>query len=133
MKNIFLMAVATVFVFAVGCEKNTENKNYDNTLPGTWKEYQSFISPGAGGEWKNVNGITIILKSDSTYVTDNENSAWGKSGRIANVTDSSFSIMSNSTNFISPRNCRYTIKDGVFEVWYNCIEGCGSRFGKVKN
>lgn len=130
MKNLILSAVATALVLVFGCEKNNDRK-FDNTLSGTWKEYQSFISPGAGGEWKNVNGVTVTLNTDSTYTTSDEFSAWGKSGRIADVTDSSFLIRSNSNNFISPRYCRYTLKDGVFEVWYQCIEGCGSRFRKI--
>jgi hypothetical protein len=130
MKNLILSAVATALVFVIGCEKNNDRK-YDNTLPGTWKEYQSFISPGAGGEWKNVNGITITLNTDFTYTTSDESSAWGKSGRLNDITDSSFTIMSNTIGFNYPRYCRYTIKDGVFEVWYQCIEGCGSRFKKI--
>ncbi|MBI2729743.1 MAG: hypothetical protein HYX40_03165 [Sphingobacteriales bacterium] len=130
MKNLFLSAVATALVFVIGCEKNNDRK-YDNTLPGTWKEYQSFMSPGNGGAWNNINGVTIILNSDSTYATSYEVSNWGKSGRIADVTDSSFTIISNTIGFNYPRYCRYTIKDGVFEVWYQCFEGCGSRFRKI--
>ncbi|MBI1780831.1 MAG: hypothetical protein HYR66_05620 [Sphingobacteriales bacterium] len=129
MRNLILPAVATLLVLIISCKKNND-KTYDNTLQGTWKEYQSYVSPGAGGEWKNVNGITVTLNTDSTYTSTDEYSAWGKSGKLTELTDSSFIINVNSNSFIYPRHCRYTIKDGVFEVWYNCIEGCGSRFRK---
>jgi hypothetical protein len=132
MKNIFLMAVATVFVFAVGCEKNTENKNYDNTLPGTWKEFQYLADPGDGsGKWQSGNGLTVQVNNDLTYVTNNENSFWGKSGKITVLSDSTFTLNRPQTN--SEIELRYKFIDGVMEVHYLCIEPCGSRFRKDTN
>lgn len=129
MRNLILPAVATIIVLSIGCRKSSD-RVYDNTLPGTWKEYQSYVSIGAGGNWRNVNGITVTINADSTYTSTDEFSSWGKSGWITNVTDSSFFINVNTTGFSPRRYCRYTIKNGVFEAWYMCVEGCGSRFRK---
>ncbi|MGE5107806.1 MAG: hypothetical protein ACM3H8_09695 [Sphingobacteriales bacterium] len=127
MKNIIISAVATVLLLIIGCKKNS-TKEFDNTLPGAWKEYQYFMSPGAGGEWEPGNGLIVTLNKDLSYTTNNEQSFWGKSGKINNLTDSTFTI--NPPFFNGPATLRYTVKDGVFEVWYICIEGCGSRFRK---
>ena len=133
MKQLIFSTFTAANIFLItGCEKNSSNsKEYDNTLPGIWKEFQYFISPGAGGEWKAGNGLVVNINSDFTYTSNKENSFWGKTGKIENITDSSFTV--NPPFFNGPAIVRYTVKDGVFEVWYICIEGCASRFKKETN
>jgi hypothetical protein len=129
MKNLILMAVATLTFLIIGCEKNSPKETVD-TLAGTWKEFQYLADPGDGsGIWQNGNGLIITINKDLTYNTNKENSFWGKSGNIADITDSTFSVRYDDTR--SQVTLPYKLKDGVLEIHYLCIEPCGSRFKKI--
>jgi hypothetical protein len=120
-----------LFMFAfISCEKN-ENTAPENSFTGNWTEFENYISPGTIWKWEKANNITLQINSDLTYTSNNDSYFWGKSGSIETLTDSSFVL--KSPVFNSSRTCNYKIKDGVLEVWYPCIEGCGSRFKKVNS
>lgn len=111
----------------LSCNK-TNNPETENSLTGKWTEFENYISPGTAWYWQPANNITIDIKNNLTYTSNNDNYFWGKSGSIENLTDSSFVL--KSPVFNNSRTCYYKIKNGVLEVWYPCIEGCGSRFRK---
>lgn len=130
MKHLILSAFAAAIVLITGCEKN--NANEDNTLPGTWKEFQYLADPGDGsGKWQSGNGLIVQVNNDLTYTTNNENSFWGKSGKITVLSDSAFKLIRPQTN--SEIQLYYKLSNGVLEVHYLCIEPCGSRFRKENN
>lgn len=126
MKQLLIASFA--FLLLIGCKKDNSTTVYDNKLPGTWKEFEYFLSPGAGGAWQQGNGLIVTINTDFSYNTNNENSFWGKTGKITILTDSTLSLKRSSVN--SEILLPYKIQDGVFEIWYLCFEGCGSRFRK---
>ena len=130
MKKITILVFITAFI---ACEKAETNEPFitDNSLFGKWVEYENYISPGTAWNWNAANNITVTLKPDLTYTSNNDNYFWGTNGSIENLTDSTFSLKSPLYN--SGLKCYYKINNGVLEVWYPCIEGCGSRFKKVSN
>jgi hypothetical protein len=128
LKQIMKLIPALLFLLLFSsCTKNNSTQ-VDNSFTGKWNEYENYISPGTLWQWEKANNITIEINSDLTYTSNNENYFWGKSGRIENLTDSTFLLISPVFN--SSLTCNYKIKNGVLEVWYPCIEGCGSRFKK---
>lgn len=123
----FLLAIAVILLLS-SCDKN--NKTTANaSLPGVWKEYEYLIDPGNGsGTWQPKAGFIIQINKDFTYITNSDNTFWGRSGTLADVTENSFSIKPPYANYRV--TYQYQFKEGVLEVWYMCIEGCGSRFKK---
>jgi hypothetical protein len=126
MKQILLLLLP--FLFSA-CNKNSLTET-DNTITGKWSEYENYISPGTPWYWQSSNNIEIQIKSDLSYTSNNDNYFWGRNGKIETLTDSTFLL--KSPVFTSSRTCYYNVKDGVLEVWYPCIEGCGSRFKRKK-
>ncbi|MBX9784641.1 MAG: hypothetical protein K2X48_15230 [Chitinophagaceae bacterium] len=125
MKQFAFFLLLVVFI---SCNKN-ENPQSDNSFAGKWIEFENYISPGTAWYWQPAKNVTVQINSNLSYTSDNDSYFWGRSGKIENLTDSTFLLRSPA--FASPLNCNYKLEDGVLEVWYPCIEGCGSRFRKI--
>lgn len=123
-----LVATALVFITFFACTK--DNKDFGTaSIFGEWKEFESYMDPGDGsGTYQPVEGILLSIKSDSTYTCSAQHYAWGSNGKISLVNDSTISINSNqsTTDF----HAIFNKQNGILEVRYFCIEGCGSKFKK---
>ncbi len=129
-----IITVAFMILAFTACNKNNgvdEFIDSDTTIIGKWSEYENYISPGTAWYWQSSNNIVVQVNSDLSYASNNDNYFWGRNGKIENLTDSTFVL--KSPVFASAVNCNYKLKDGVLEVWYPCIEGCGSRFKRKPN
>jgi hypothetical protein len=127
MKAVVICVVAGLILSA--CSK-TGKKEDGTSIIGNWKEYESYMDPGDGsGSFQAVDGITLQINADSTYTAGNGHFAWGTSGRISLLNDSTINIRSSQSTYdfraIFKRN------GDVLQLNYFCIEGCGSRFRKI--
>lgn len=112
----------------ISCKKS-DTKVTDNSLVGKWAEVENYISTGTVTTWKSANNISIDIKGDLTYTSNNDNYFWGNKGKIESITESTFVLKSTALNTV--RTCNYKINNGILEIWYSgCTEGCGSRFKK---
>jgi hypothetical protein len=125
---IRVFAILLVFVFAA-CDKE-DVKLDTNSIPGTWKLRESYISNGAEGNWeKSKADLVVEFKADSSlagnaypeYVT-------------YKVKDASTIVLFKKDN--TAQNYTYALKDGTLSMSPSgpifCIEGCGQRFYKIK-
>lgn len=127
MKSYFISVLAALLLLA--CSKK-EAKVYDSgSLFGDWKEYEAYADPGDGsGTFHTVtNGIRLTINADSSYHCAPEHYAWGTSGTITMLNDSTFRVSEDqgtSGTWLATLR-KY---DNILEIHYSCIEGCGSRF-----
>lgn len=131
MKAYVILFFISIAVFA--CSKdNAEEEEYGpGSLIGIWKEYEAYMDPGDGsGTFQPVNGITLTINSDRTYTTSPNHYAWGGSGRIQLYNDSTVQFVRSASDPLFYATFRF--KADKMEVYYMCIEGCGSKFKRAK-
>jgi hypothetical protein len=131
MKAYFISALAALLLLA--CSKKEAKVHDSGALFGDWKEYEAYADPGDGsGTFHAVDGIGLTMHDDSSYSCAPEHYAWGTSGRISMLNDSTFRVTGDQG---TPGTWLATLRkyDNILEIHYSCIEGCGSRFKRVNN
>jgi hypothetical protein len=120
-----------VLVSLLACSKRNRVEYDKDSIFGNWKEYEAYVDPGDGsGTFHAFDGIQLTINPDSTYSCSPETSyAWGKNGRITRINDSTLHIYSNQSTTAFP--ARFRLSNDLFEIYYFCIEGCGSRFKRI--
>jgi hypothetical protein len=124
---IKLFSIVLLFLFAA-CDK--ENVKLDtNSLPGTWKISESFISNGGKGEWtKNKSNVVLEFKADGSLAGN------------AYPDYVSYSVKDGTTIVFmkkdkTEQNYVYKLNDGMLTMSPSgpimCIEGCADRFRKI--
>ncbi len=129
MKIAGRILLLTAFLYSLfSCSKSKQGPNQPATIVQQWKETERYQSPGSLTDWKKVdNGAVLIIHADSTYTMQPSHFALGSKGRFSRLTDSTLTVKDSDGSGGS--RFYFTLKTpGVFEIWYGCIEGCGSRF-----
>ena len=129
MKSLLKRCLVTLVIFTVSCKKDS----LINSLNGTWKQTEYYMSIGGPGSWKQVD------KKSNYYVQIN------KDGTLAGNSYSDYKTYtikdSTIVTFYKPdgtfENYYYTITNNVLTLSpagpIICIEGCGNRFTKISN
>lgn len=126
--SIQAFSIILLFLFAA-CDKEAVKLD-SNSLPGTWKLRESYMSDGGKGKWKKSTAdIVVEFKAD------------GKLAGNAYPDYVSYNIKDAATIVLlkkdsTEQNYAYELKNGILSMNPSgpiiCIEGCGSRFYKIK-
>lgn len=130
MKIAIKLFSLVVLLFLASCDKD-ETKFDSNTLTGKWQLSESYSSGGSGKEdWKPVKTQLVVqFKEDGSLA--------------GNAFEEYISyVIKNETTVVliradkTEQNYIYALKDGKLTMSpagpIYCIEGCGSRYFKVK-
>lgn len=139
-KSAFVAALIMLVVSA--CSK--ENDSVDTaprSIIGTWKQVEYFMSPGDVGSWYPATGdLTFTVWGDSSYTVQGGQDFIGTQGKIVMQADtilySKFSYPDNAMQVWPnlPRNIRFSERGDTLTIYsFLCIEGCASKFRKLKN
>lgn len=134
MKKLSLLLLLTIFMVSCASEDKTLEFTEDNLI-GTWKLVESYADPGDGsGTYQPVaNGYTFSLNNDGTFTSE----------RIPECEFGTYRIESARLFFMydCPEYTETFEDIAKFEGSRlvtsplspsACIEGCGSKFKKIK-
>jgi len=129
----FLFFMGCLAFFA--CSKSEDNIPESTSIIGKWKLIETYSDPGDGsGKFRPIKS-NKILEFDSMEVRTNEG------GLCNNRSNSTYSLSEREYEgrvftVVSFVNCEsnysYIISENTFTIYYNCIEGCGERYKRIK-
>lgn len=142
MKQILFILIAMFSL--VACDKTNQTletvPNPDNSIFGTWKYTENYISPGSLWHWETVdNGAIFTINADSNYTVTNNAHSWPFAGTLPqgkigtalwHGSKSTYLLKeaSTDTSFFWPLR----VNKDTLELAKFCIEGCIFRFRKIK-
>lgn len=136
-QNFCMKVLFSVFFLltVLSCSKRESETPLDTSskpIAGVWKEYQRLADPGDGsGVYREIDGSLLVIYSNSSYSCIPEHFVWGKKGKIEILTDSTLKILPDPA-VPGEWFAMYGFRNGDLEIGYSCIEGCNSRFRRMK-
>jgi len=145
MKFTMYLAISIALIFTA-CKKDDDHVA-DNTrlaktpeqLAGKWKQVASYVSPGGQTEWQTVkDGPVWTFTVDSNFISNTSYNGYkldlarytGATGNDTLLYIYKKGVPESDTTLFAISK----ITPDSLTVWgINCIEGCGSRFVRVKN
>lgn len=130
MKNLFYFFIASMF-FLLSCGEDDPVVSESDSLIGTWKLVQVYLSPGGATEWRDIeDGFEVTFLADSTFTNFNQ----CISGNFS-INNKILSIECIETMAIAGLDFNYIMEfDGDSMELSNplCIESCIERFERVQ-
>lgn len=139
MKKFSLVLAVTFTILFYSCKKSDVTSTDPFELVGKWKLTELYADPGDG------SGKFRKIESKKTIEFTKEGKVKSTNGDLCTISiesnasdDSHFTIkeMYGGLSKIVVEKCKteisFEIKSDELTLYYNCIEGCGEKFRRVK-
>ncbi|MGZ8559634.1 MAG: hypothetical protein ACXWWC_14930 [Chitinophagaceae bacterium] len=126
-----------IFILIISCSNKKEDGVINDLLVGKWKFTESFMSPGGPGSWNKVTvADQYIINFNRNGKLDYSPDFFGASSGFNKYKLSGDTIFVSSTLNNKTDEWLYSFEGPQLVINFNvrviCIEGCASRFIKVK-